>query len=125
MKRFDLFDGALGLSLATMHNGMVWVSGMVGVGADFVSVPETMREQMDNTFANIGTILQACESSIDNIVDVTMFYVGDSAPPSEAWSAIGPELFPSGLPSLTMVGVERLNEPQHLIEIKVVAAMTN
>jgi enamine deaminase RidA (YjgF/YER057c/UK114 family) len=122
MQRFDPFNGSLGLSLATIHNGLVWVTGMIGVGADFVTTPATTHEQMENTFANIAQVLDGCGSSFAQIIDMTIFFVGESNEAQAAWAALRSSHFPDGLPSLTMVGVARLTEPQYLIEVKVVAA---
>jgi enamine deaminase RidA (YjgF/YER057c/UK114 family) len=123
MQRFDPFDGALGLSLATIHNGLVWVTGMVGVGSDLVTTPATELEQMENCFANIAQVLEGCGSSFDQIIDMTIFFVGDPALTSAAWDVLRASRFALGLPSLTMVGVARLSEPQYLLEVKVVAAI--
>jgi enamine deaminase RidA (YjgF/YER057c/UK114 family) len=122
MERFDPFDGALGLSLATIHNGSVWVTGMIGVGADMVTVPATTTGQLENAFSNITQVLEGSGSSFENILDMTIFFVGEPEETRAAWDELRPKYFPNGLPALTMVGVARLTEPQFKVEVKVVAA---
>jgi enamine deaminase RidA (YjgF/YER057c/UK114 family) len=123
MQRFDPFDGSLGLSLATIHNGLVWVTGMIGVGADLVTTPASALDQMENAFSNIKQVLEGSGTSFDQILDMTIFFVGEPGDTQAAWADLRPKHFPQGLPALTMVGVARLTEPQYLIEVKVVAAI--
>jgi enamine deaminase RidA (YjgF/YER057c/UK114 family) len=123
MQRFDPFDGSLGLSLATIHNGFVWVTGMIGVGADLVTTPESALGQMENAFSNIKQVLEGSGTSFDQILDMTIFFVGEPDAAQSAWADLRTKHFPEGLPALTMVGVAKLTEPQYLIEVKVVAAI--
>jgi enamine deaminase RidA (YjgF/YER057c/UK114 family) len=125
VQRFDLFDGAMGLSLATVHNGTVRVSGMIGLNDDFATVPTTVEEQMRNAYAHIATILANVNAEIASIVDQTIYFVGEPEPTQMAWDNLRSSLFADGLPAVTMVGVARLTDPRCLVEIKVVAATSS
>jgi enamine deaminase RidA (YjgF/YER057c/UK114 family) len=123
VQRFDLFNGAMGFSLAAVHNGTVWVTGMVGVGPDFTTVPDTVEEQLRNAYAHIATILTSVNSSVASIIDQTIYFVGDAGAATSAWDSVRTELFGVDLPTVTMIGVERLTDDRFRIEVKVVAAV--
>ena len=57
VERYDPFDGALGISLATRAENLVFVSGMVGIGPDGV-VPSDPEEQFRLVFSNLETWLR-------------------------------------------------------------------
>jgi 2-iminobutanoate/2-iminopropanoate deaminase len=67
------FQGAP-YSQAIKANGFVFVAGQVGIKPDNPEpVADTIREQTEQTLANLGAILEAAGSSMDKLVKTTVF----------------------------------------------------
>lgn len=94
---------------------LVFLSGVVAGDPD----PAT---QFRNVFERIGRILEANGSGLDRIVDLTTYHV-DMHEHIDEFISVKAEFVPE-LPSWTAVGVTELYSPRALIEVKVIAAVT-
>ena len=122
VEHHDPFNGKLGFALASRSGNRIYVSGMTGFEPADMSVPDDLEAQMRLAYGNIAGILSDVGSSLDRIVEQTVFFVGDAAPWVEIFSRVSAELFGTSPPSCTMVGVTQLVDPRYKIEIKVTAA---
>lgn len=95
---------------------LVFLSGVVGGDPDPTA-------QFRSVFERIGRILEANGSGLDRIVDMTTYHV-DMHEHIDEFIAAKAELVPE-LPSWTAVGVTELYSPRALIEVKVIAAVTD
>ena len=113
------FQGAP-YSQAIVSGGLVFVSGQLSLRPDHAEiVGETIQEQTEQVFANLGAILEAAGSSLDRLVKTTVYlvdlndfqgmnevyarHVGDK-PPARATVEI------SALPSGAKVEIEAIAE---------------
>jgi 2-iminobutanoate/2-iminopropanoate deaminase len=113
------FQGAP-YSQAIVSGGLVFVSGQLSLRPDHAEiVGETIQEQTEQVFANLGAILEAAGSSLDKLVKTTVYlvdlgdfqgmnevyarHVGDR-PPARATIEI------SALPSGAKVEIEAIAE---------------
>ena len=94
---------------------LVFLSGVVS-GADD---PETQFRQV---FARIGQILEQAGSSLEQVIDITTYHL-DIHAHIDAFVTAKNEALPH-LPTWTAVGVTELYSPGVLIEVKVIAAVT-
>ena len=76
---------------------------------------------MRQCYRNIAWILEAVGSSLGDIADQTLFFVGDPAAAVAANRIVRREVFGDGPPASAMVGVAVLHDPRCLLEMKVVA----
>lgn len=107
-------------SQAIKAGGLVFVSGQLALLPDHAEiVGETIQEQTEQVFANLGAILEAAGSSLDKLVKTTVYlvdlgdfqgmnevyarHVGDT-PPARATVEI------SALPSGAKVEIEAIAE---------------
>ena len=69
------FQGAP-YSQAIVSGGFVFVSGQLSLRPDHAEiVGETIQEQTEQVFANLGAILEAAGSSLDKLVKTTVYLV--------------------------------------------------
>ena len=111
------FQGAP-YSQAIVSGGFVFVSGQLSLRPDHAEiVGETIQEQTEQVFANLGAILEAAGSGLDKLVKTTVYlvdlnefqgmnevyarHVGDR-PPARATIEV------SGLPSGAKVEIEAI-----------------
>jgi enamine deaminase RidA (YjgF/YER057c/UK114 family) len=82
--------------------------------------------QFELAFANLAAVLAGADAKLSDIVKTTTFLVG-AANVAEYYAVrptFFPDWFPDGLfPTNTLVVVERLAEPEFLIEIEALAAV--
>lgn len=119
--RFDPFDGALGLSLATRVGSLVFTSGMVGFDGETATVPEDLEDEIRLAFANLASILEGAGTSLDHVLEQTNFLVGDPAVVYPVFQKVRTEVFAGRLPASTSVFVAALLAGR--CEIKLVAAV--
>lgn len=109
-----------GFSEAVIHNGTVWLSGII-LGPAPEGVDEV--EMYAASFARIGEILERAGSSWDDVLDITTYHVDidqSIGPLSEAKNRYVKAPFPAW----TAIDVDRLFAPEGLVEIKIVARVT-
>jgi 2-iminobutanoate/2-iminopropanoate deaminase len=69
------FQGAP-YSQAIISGGLVFVSGQLSLRPDHAEiVGETIQEQTEQVFANLGAILEAAGSGLDKLVKTTVYLV--------------------------------------------------
>ena len=121
IERFDPFDGALGMSLATRVGSLVFTSGMVGFDGETGTIPEDLEDEIRVAFANLANILEGAGTSLDHVLEQTNFLVGDPAVVYPIFQKVRTEVFAGRLPASTSVFVAALLAGR--CEIKLVAAV--
>lgn len=99
----------------------VWISGQVGIDANFVA-GETMEEQARLAFEAISATLAAAGAALDDIVELMTFHT-DLRGEVEAFAKVKDEFFPENYPCWTAVGVTELAQPEFKVEVRVVAVV--
>ncbi|MEM8919226.1 MAG: Rid family hydrolase [Pseudomonadota bacterium] len=113
---FDQF----GFSEATIHNGTVYLSGII-VGPPREGMTE--EEVYDRTFAYIAKILARAGSSWDDVIDMTTYHVDiDQSMP--VLSAVKNRYVKAPFPAWTAIDIDRLFSPDGRVEIKITARVT-
>jgi 2-iminobutanoate/2-iminopropanoate deaminase len=120
--RYDPFDGALSLSLATRVGGLVCTSGMIGLDAEF-NVPGDLEEEFRSVFAALGGILESMGTSLQHVTEMTNFFTGDFGANYPIFNKVRGEVFGKNLPASTSVQVASLLHPAAHVEVKMVAAV--
>jgi enamine deaminase RidA (YjgF/YER057c/UK114 family) len=121
IERYDPFDGALGISLATRVGSRVYTSGMVGIEGVTASVPEDLEAEIRLCFENLRGILETMGTSFEHVLEQTNFLVGDPAVVYPVFQKVRGEVFEGHLPASTSVFVQALVSPQNHCEVKLVA----
>jgi enamine deaminase RidA (YjgF/YER057c/UK114 family) len=121
--RFDPFEGALGLSLATRVGSLVYTSGMVGVDSTTLAAPEDLEDEIRLAFSNLAGILEGVGTSFDHVLEMTNFLVGDPEVVYPIFQKVRTEVFAGRLPASTSVFVQALVSPAFHCEVKLVAAV--
>ena len=123
IERYDPFEGALGISLATRVGSLVFTSGMVGFDGATGTVPEDLGDEIRLAFKNLGDILEAMGTSFEHVLEQTNFLVGDPTVVYPVLQKVREEVFAGHLPASTSVFVQALAGPQNHCEVKLVAAI--
>jgi len=123
LERYDPFDGALGLSLATRVGSLVYTAGMVGVDAATGTAPDDLEAEIRLAFSNLAGILDSMGTSFDHVLEQTNFLVGDPAVVYPIFQKVRTEVFAGRLPASTSVFVQALVSPAFHCEVKLVAAV--
>jgi len=99
----------------------IYVSGVIGTGDDG-RAPEDAAAEFTQAFANLGATLEACGSSLADIVEMTTFHV-------DMDSTLGPfmgardEAMSEPWPAWTAIGCTGLAIPGARAEVKVTAVL--
>jgi len=128
LERLRLFGEQFALSWAVTAGDVIYVAGMTGMEVDFTApqltsftFPDGIEAQMRQCYRNIGWILGAVGSSLADIADQTVFFVGDPAEAAAANRVVRREVFGDRPPASAMVGASHLHDPRCLLEMKAVA----
>jgi enamine deaminase RidA (YjgF/YER057c/UK114 family) len=102
---------------------LVYVSGQVSWDASGNVVGKgDMRAQSEQVFSNVGAALNAAGAGWDDVVKMNGYMVGMHAERVSAYREVRQRFLKQGaLPASTLVGVERLVDPDLLLEVEVVA----
>lgn len=100
-------------------NDTVYVSGVIGTGADG-KVADDAGEEFATAFANLASTLDAAGCSIADIVEMTTFHVG-MAETLGAFMAERDKVMSEPWPAWTAIGCTELAIPGARCEIKVTA----
>ena len=101
---------------------LVFLAGQAGLRADG-SMPETLAEQAELTYENIGLALAAVGGSAADVLRITVYIVGlgQGTDPVPVYVAQG-KFFPADAkPASTILGVSGLALPGLLVEVDVIA----
>jgi len=105
---------------------LVYVSGQVSWDASGNIVGKgDMRAQSEQVFKNVGHALAAAGAGWDDVIKMNGYMVGMHAERVNAYREVRQRFLKAGaLPASTLVGIERLVDPELLLEVEVVAAVT-
>ena len=106
---------------AVEANGIIWVSGLVGMNFDG-SIPENTKEQFDIAMNDLNTCLVATGGSSSDVVKVRVFLtdINDR-------TIINPkriEYFGEHKPASTLLEISALVDPRMKVEIEAEAVIT-
>ncbi|WP_032122174.1 RidA family protein [Clostridium amazonitimonense] len=90
-------------------------SGQIGVGIDN-NIPESINDQVENTFKNIANLLSSQQLSADNVIKVNIW-----ATEEIDWNYLDGKwesLFGTEYPSMTIAYISALGLPELKIEIE-------
>lgn len=100
-------------------NGTVYVSGVIGTGADG-RAPDDANEEFSNAFATLQATLQAADCTFEDIVEMTTFHV-DMSTTLPTFMAARDAVMTAPWPAWTAIGCTELAIPGARCEIKVTA----
>jgi enamine deaminase RidA (YjgF/YER057c/UK114 family) len=104
---------------------LVYVSGQVSwdAGGNVVGKGD-MRAQSEQVFRNVGHALAAAGAGWGDVIKMNGYMVGMHAERVGVYREVRQRFLKEGaLPASTLVGVERLVDPDLLLEVEVVAAV--
>jgi enamine deaminase RidA (YjgF/YER057c/UK114 family) len=104
---------------------LVYVSGQVSWDANGNVVGKgDMRAQSEQVFKNVTAALNAAGAGWDDVIKMNGYMVGMHGERVTAYREVRQRFLREGaLPASTLVGVERLVDPELLLEVEVVAAV--
>ncbi|GGN28078.1 MULTISPECIES: RidA family protein [Marinomonas] len=120
----SLYDGtATGMSQATIDTdtGLIFISGQVDWDTDFHTQNHDMKTQTANAAKHLITVLEASNSSVENILQLRVYVRGEVADHMADIVPIIASTLGISRPALTGIGVASLASPETLIEIEAVA----
>jgi enamine deaminase RidA (YjgF/YER057c/UK114 family) len=114
------WESTVGYSRAVRAGDALHVSGTTATDDDgAVVAPDDPYAQTVRAIENVETALSALDASLTDVVRTRLFVTD-----IEDWEAVGRahgESFDAVRPATTMVQVERLIDPEMLVEVEVVA----
>jgi enamine deaminase RidA (YjgF/YER057c/UK114 family) len=110
-------------SQATVCDGMVYCSGVVGSNAKG-RMPDSLTEEFENAWRAIGEILTASGSNYGNIVEYTSYHIGMQSHIAEFMQARD-KFVSDPWPSWTAIGTTELAMPGAHVEIRVIAKVAD
>ena len=113
------------LSQAVRAGDFVYVSGQVSWDASGKVVGKgDMRAQSEQVFANVTAALKAAGATWGDVIKMNGYMVGMHGERVDAYREVRQRFLKKGaLPASTLVGVERLVDPELLLEVEVVATV--
>jgi reactive intermediate/imine deaminase len=116
------WDSPFNYSQATIHNGIVYVSGQASLGADGSFVGENDFEaQAHQVFANLKSVLAAAGSDLSKVFKVNIYMTDMTNFPTII--ECRDKYFAKPYPADTTVEVTALAIPGLLLEIDVIASV--
>ena len=116
------WDSPFHYSQATVHNGIVYVSGQAALGSDGSIVGENDFEaQAHQVFANLKTVLTAAGSDLSKVFKVNIYMTDMTQFPTII--ECREKYFSKPYPADTTVEVTALAIPGLLLEIDVIASV--
>ncbi len=119
-----LYDGAaFGMSQAAIETGtgLIFISGQVDWDSSYRVKNKDMATQAEGAMKNLLTVLEAANSSIDNILQLRVYVRGELAEHMEKIVPVLLKHLGTTRPALTGIGVTSLASVDTLIEIEAVA----
>ena len=107
-------------SYATRSNGMLYVSGALGVDENWkVVAPNDVTAQSKKALETVKAILDAAKVPLADIVKVTVYLT--NAADYKAFNEVRRSFFPQPYPASTVVVVKELVLKDAVVEIEVIA----
>ena len=103
----------------TAGSRLIFFAGQVGADQEG-NVPDDFESQINNTYRNIGTILNDAGMSFDNLVKLTTFLINPDDGPK--MREIRKSYLGEHKPAHTLLYISRLAFPEFLIEVEGFAA---
>jgi enamine deaminase RidA (YjgF/YER057c/UK114 family) len=100
----------------------VYVSGQAGITADG-KVAETLEEQLHLCFQKIQLVLEAAGGTLDDIVELESFHVGDMVADTATIFRVKDVYLTHDYPAWSSFAVAGLALPGLLVEIKAIAVI--
>ena len=117
----DLAPAAIGpYSQAIACNGMVYLSGQLGIDPATGIIPDNFATQARMALMNLKAIVEAAGSSLERIVSVDVYLTEMSN--FGAFNAIYAEYFPQHRPARAAIGVAALPREAQ-VEVRCIAAL--
>ena len=120
--RYDPFDGALSMSLATRVGNLVYTSGIIGMGSD-MKIPGNPKDEFRQVFSSIGEALANLGTSLEHAVDMTNFFAGDFEAVYPLFNEVRADVFGTRFPTSTSVRVAQLLHPDAHVEVRLTAVV--
>ena len=99
----------------------VEISGQGGIN-DNLEIPESLEEEIEQTFRNVQKTLETAGASWEHVVHVNSYHVGGFPPEvNKTMTRLFHQYMPDRAPIWTELGVEALGLPAMRIEIRVTA----
>ena len=111
-------------SQATIAEGkhLIFISGQVGRAPDADSVGDDIKSQTRQVFENLRLVLESVGATLDDILETDVFMINIERD-LDGYLEVRREYFPENPPASTLVEVQRLVDPQYLVEVKAVAEL--
>lgn len=106
-------------SHAVRAGGMIYTTGQVPVDAEGRTVGDNLVDQARQVFKNLGYILEAAGAGFEDVVRTTMYLT--NIEDVGQLSDLREEVFGHTKPTSVGLAVPRLWDPEHFIEIEVIA----
>ncbi|WP_374572000.1 Rid family hydrolase [Phenylobacterium sp.] len=111
----------LGFSPAVLVNGVLHVSGQVGIDLRTGRIPEGLGEQLEHLFDALELVLAEAGASLADVFSLTSYHVGDMSAHVGAFVAARARRMTPPYPAWTSVGVTALAAPGLLVEVTALA----
>lgn len=108
-------------SHAVRAGGLIYTTGQVPVNGEGQTVGADLVTQARQVFTNLQTILAQAGAGFSDVVKTTMYVTDIEA--VGLLSELRDEVFGDVRPASVAIQVPRLWDPEHLIEIEVIAAV--
>jgi enamine deaminase RidA (YjgF/YER057c/UK114 family) len=103
--------------------GLLFCAGQVGRDAN-MAVIANPEAQFETCWLNLSKVLAAASCCFDDIVEMTTYHV-NMGQHMDLFRRVKNRVFPRGTCAWTCVGVSELAHPGLLLEIKVIAALSD
>ena len=104
---------------------LIYVSGQISLGPDGSVIGKgDVRKQCEQVLAHVTTVLGASGAGWSDVIKMNAYMVGMTDESVAVFRDVRSRyLIPGRLPASTFVGVERLVNPDLLLEVEVIAAL--
>ncbi|MDG1231253.1 MAG: RidA family protein [Pseudomonadales bacterium] len=109
-------------SEAVESDGLLLCSGIIGTGQDG-KVPEDIREEFDNAWSGVISLLEEAGADASHIVEYTSYHVGLQADMA-AFMEVRDKYLGEPWPAWTAIGITELAVPGAHVEIRVTAKLS-
>jgi len=109
-------------SEAVESDGLLLCSGIIGTGQDG-KVPEYIREEFDNAWSGVISLLKEAGADASHIVEYTSYHVGLQANMA-AFMEVRDKYLGEPWPAWTAIGITELAVPGAHVEIRVTAKLS-